>query len=174
MLNEYQFIEKNNAALAIIDKLILLLPDYASFDISTFLKTFINWPEEEKKSAYSLKPIIETILVDRLHYADRIEDGSRLFLTETGREVKRVGGHFRFQKKYRRNDWIKRNPINYEIVKMIISAIFGSILTLSVQLIISKTKEQTQIQLPASKNSCSNHHLANPKTDTVSLKQMKP
>lgn len=91
-------IERFEKALVYVDKLLPLLPDFSHFNLSTIIINS-NWTQQDKDEAYDLDRYIQVLLIERLNYVDGNVDAFDIELNDTGRQVKKLGGHFAYLKK---------------------------------------------------------------------------
>ena len=91
-------IENFDKALVYVDKVLPLLPDFSHFNLSTIIINS-NWIQQDKDEAYNLDRYIQVLLIDRLKYVDGNVDAFDIELNDTGRQVKKAGGHFAYLQK---------------------------------------------------------------------------
>jgi len=63
---------KMETAMAIIDKLLPLLPDYNVFHFSHFAKEKLNWDGQEVREITRHAPYLKRLMIEQLEYVNEV------------------------------------------------------------------------------------------------------
>lgn len=102
-----------NHAMKCIDELLPFFPEYGHFNLS---EVILANSKGSKQILYdNAHDFIEQLLIDNTCYAKEFNGRLWIELTDKGREAKRLGGHFAYQRKQDELKGLAEEKLKYEV-----------------------------------------------------------